>query len=143
MHYFLIQNKIEPAMTANGWSNMVEEELLPPTAGDDRQLPMAGQAFRDCPRRGLLPMMTSRDSHSSYTSAAVRVCKCKRRTSGKLVMKTLRASYSAANGWPADLRTIVEPDSDPDMAICRALCRSKPGDDVMGLNCSWWWQRRG
>ena len=24
-------------MTANGWSNMVEEELLPPTAGDDRQ----------------------------------------------------------------------------------------------------------
>ena len=32
-----IQNKIEPAMTANGWSNMVEEELLPPTAGDDRQ----------------------------------------------------------------------------------------------------------
>ena len=25
------------AMTANGWSNMVEEELLPPTAGDDRQ----------------------------------------------------------------------------------------------------------
>ena len=23
----------ENAMTANGWSNMVEEELLPPTAG--------------------------------------------------------------------------------------------------------------
>ena len=46
-------------MAANGWSNMVEEELLPPTAGDDHQ--------------------------------AVRVCKCKRRTSGKLVMKTLRA----------------------------------------------------
>ena len=139
MHYFLIQNKIEPAMTANGWSNMVEEELLPPTAGDDRQLPMAGQA---CPRRGLLPMMTSHCSHSWYTRSAVRVCKCKRRTSGKLVMKTLRASYAAANGWPADLRTIVEPDSDPDMAICRALCRSEPGDDVMGLNCSWWCLRR-
>ena len=141
MHYFLIQNKIEPAMTANGWSNMVEEELLPPTAGDDRQLklPMAGQA---CPPRGLLPMMTSRDSHCSYTSAAVCVCKCKRRTSGKLVMKTLRASYSAANGWPADLRTIVEPDADPDMAICRTLCRFEPADDVMALNCSWWCERR-
>ena len=46
-------------------------------------------------------------------------------------MKTLRASYAAANGWPADLRTIVEPD--PDMAICRALCRSGVGDDVMAL----------
>ena len=128
-------------MTANGWSNMVEEELLPPTAGDDRQLPMAGQAcLRDCPRRGLAPMMTSRCSHSSYTSAAVRVCKCKRRTSGKLVMKTLRASYATANGWPADLRTIVEPgpNSDHGMTICRAVCRSETGVDEMGLNCSWW-----
>ena len=34
------------AMTANGWSNMVEEELLPPTAGMTA-------------KRGLLPMMIS------------------------------------------------------------------------------------
>ena len=27
------------AMATNGWSNMVEEELLPPTAGDGRQRP--------------------------------------------------------------------------------------------------------
>ena len=125
-------------MTANGWSNMVEEELLPPTAGDDRQLPMAGQAFRDCPRRGLLPMMTSHCCHSWYTCLAVRLYMCKRRTSGKLVMKTLRASYAAASGWPADLRTVVEPDPDmADMAICRALCRSEGSDVVMGANCSW------
>ena len=76
--------------------------------------------------------MTSHCCHSWYTCAAVRVCKCKRRTSGKLVMKTLRASYAAANGWPAELRTIVEP-RDPDLAICRVLCRSEPRDDVMGL----------
>ena len=73
-------------------------------------------------------MMTSHCSHSWYTTAAVRVSKCKRRTSGKLVMKTLRASYAAANGWPADLRTIVEPD--PDKGICRALCRSEGGNQL-------------
>ena len=55
-------------------------------------------------------MMTSHCCHSWYTCLAVHLCMCKRRTSGKLVMKTLRASYAAASGWPADLRTIVEPD---------------------------------
>ena len=77
----------------------------------------------DTPRRGLLPMMTSQSCHSWYTSAAVRLFMCKRRSSGKLVMKTLRASYASGNGWPADLRTIVEPD-DHD-AICRARRKSE------------------
>ena len=71
---------------------------------------------------------------------AVRLYMYKRRTSSKLVMKTLRAAYAAASGWPADLRTIVEPDPE---AISRALCRSEGGDDVTGIDCSWWCLRRG
>ena len=73
-------------------------------------------------------MMTSHSSHSWYTCAAVRWCLWKRKASGKLVMKTLRASYARSNGWPADLRTIVEPD--PDKGICRALCRSEGGNQL-------------
>ena len=79
-------------------------------------------------------MMISQSSHSSYNSLAVRLSMCERRTSGKLVMKTLRASYAAANGWPAAFRTIVELIPE---AFCRALCRSGGRFDVMGVICSW------
>ena len=65
---------------------------------------------------------------------AVRLYMYKRRTSNKLVMKTLRAAYTVANGRPADLRTSVEPDP---VAICRALWTSEGGDDVTGCNFSW------
>ena len=85
--------------------------------------------------RGLLPMMMSHASHSSYNSLAVRLYMCKRRTSGKLVMKTLRASYAAANGWRAAFRTIVELIPE---AFCRARCRSGGRVDVMGVIRSWW-----
>ena len=80
-------------------------------------------------------MMISQSSHSSYNSLAVRLSMCERRTSGKLVMKTLRASHAAANGWPAAFRTIVELIPE---ALCRALCRSGGRVDVMGVICNWW-----
>ena len=82
-------------------------------------------------------MMTSHCSHCSYNgvtygSALQAMLRTfARATCAKFLRKTLRASYPN-NGV---LRTIVEPD--PDMAICRALCRSEPDDDVMGLDCSW------
>ena len=47
-------------------------------------------------------MMASHCYHSWYRCLAVHVYIYKRNTSGKLMMKTLRASYAAANGWPAD-----------------------------------------
>ena len=80
-------------------------------------------------------MMMSHSCHSSYNSLAVRLSMCERRTSGKLVMKTLRTSHAAANDLPAAFRTIVElfPET-----LCRALCRSGMRIDVMGVICSWW-----
>ena len=85
-------------------------------------------------------MMISHSFHSLYNCLAVRLSlqhlyMCKRRTSGKLVMKTLRASYAAANGWRAAFRTIVELIPD---AFCRARCRSGGRVDVMGVIRSWW-----
>ena len=79
-------------------------------------------------------MMISHACHSSYNSLAVRLYMCKRRTSGKLVMKTLRASYASANGWRPAFRKIVKLIPE---AICRALCRSGGRFDVMGVICSW------
>ena len=79
-------------------------------------------------------MMMSQCSHSSYNSLAVCVHMCKRRTSGKLVMKTLRASYASANGWRPAFRKIVKLFPE---AHCRALCRSGGRFDVEGVICSW------
>ena len=116
---------------------MVEEELLPVAGWHDHQRLVNAQ-FPDehpPPRCGLLPMMISHACHSSYNCLAVRLYMCKRRTSGKLVMKALRASYAAANGWPAAFRTIVELIPE---AFCRARCRSGGRVDVMGVIRSWW-----
>ena len=60
----------QPGLTANFRLN---HEARPPTAG-----------------QRLLPMMTSHCFHSWCTCSAVNVFKCKRRISGKLVMKMLR-----------------------------------------------------
>ena len=126
-------------MTANGWSNMVEEELLPPTAG------MTANGWSGTP-----PFWPLANDDFALLPHLVHLC------SRALVHhqeENLRQAddedvagfiYAAANGWPAAIRTIVEPDPDgPDVAICRALCRSEGDDDVMGLNCSWWCLRRG
>ena len=76
-------------------------------------------------------MMTSHCCHSWYNCLAVHLSMCKRRTSGKLVMKTLRASYAAANGWSADLRTIVEPDPDQ-LATPQLLVSRRSAEIYMG-----------
>ena len=81
-------------------------------------------------------MMISHSHHSWYNSLAVRLSMCKRRTSGKLVMKTLRASYAAVNDWPLAFRTIVE--LIPEAFCCRALCKSGGRVDVMAVICNWW-----
>ena len=72
-------------MTANGWPGM------PPA------WPLANDDFRCC--------------HSWYNCLAVHLSMCKRRTSGKLVMKTLRASYAATNGSLQELLPILAPQS--------------------------------
>ena len=67
----------------NGWSNMVEEELLPPTAG----MTINGWSMSNAmstSRYGLLPMMMSHSCHSWYNCLAVRSCMYKRQTAGEL-----------------------------------------------------------
>ena len=92
-------------------------------------------------------MMVSHCNHWAYTSAAVQVHMRTRRISGKLMMKTLRDSYSATNGWPDALLKIVELvkccGAHGDGENCRACAKEFRMPDVTGRSCNWWWLQKG
>ena len=77
---------------AKDWPADIHTMAWPPTAG-----PLTSTQWHDHHRRNA--------ACTSAQPSTVHSVKCKRGISGKLVMKTLWASYEAASDWPADLRT--------------------------------------